>query len=204
MKKLLILFAALIGFAACESSEEQPNPFEGMAAEEIAAQEGGIEYLISISKPCDTNDVADLLKSGKALFRDANGFYIEDGCWKSDLLIGASPCYLLWINENTLRNHWYYYLSGVLLKDGKPVDKVYKNYTYKGDLSEAIWDWAFYDPTDMKVRAYVDNLIFITCTNHYGELDGCLLRVCDDCEQILSEYVNIDECTSRFEEEKPL
>ncbi len=201
MKKIGILIFAIFGFAACESSEEQHNPFEGMPTGEIVAQEGGIEYLISISEPCDTNDVVDLLKSGKALYSDCNGYYIEDGCWKSEILIGASPSYFLWINENTLRIHWDYYISGVLLKDGQPVDKVYKDDTYEGDLGEAVWDWVFYGPTDVKVRAYVNDLIFLTCTNHYGKLDGRLLRICDDCEQTLSEYVNIDECTERFKEE---
>lgn len=198
MKKLMILLAAAIGFAACESNDEQSNSFEGMPVEEIVQQEGGIDYLIEISKPVDESVLVDLLQGGKVLRQDIIQYCYEDRQWVPHTLIGMSTSYMLLLDENTYRTCWDCSDRGVLFLNGQCVTLVYRNYVYNGDLCEHIWDWMFYDPSNVKVEAYVDDFIFITCTNHYGERVGVLLRVCDDREQIMAEYCNnIEDCSYR-------
>lgn len=197
MKRYLFLFAAVISFAACESSDEQPNPFEGMPTEEIVAQEGGIDYLIEISEPVDQNILVDLLQSNKVLEISQLGYDFQNGHWKSVPVFGSTlfSCLLL-LDENTYRSCWVNNAEALYL-NGQFVEKVYRDYAHNNDLSGHIWNWLFHQPTNVKVEAYVDDLIFVTCTNGWGHLEGELLRVRDDRELIMTEYCNnLLDCTS--------
>ncbi len=207
MKRTLILIFSVFNFAACESSNEEPNPFEGKPAEEVLEEEGGIDYLISRAQPADASMIDEALKSGKVLYNDFMSYRIVDGKWMQDARSGDVDQYMVSINDSTLRS-CYEIESGAFF-EGNWISKVYWDFAPIPDapLAESVWSWWFYGPTDSvevttatEIIGHVDNMLFVTYTDYYGNREGELIRICDNRDEILSLYgVDRKNCTEQPE-----
>lgn len=102
MKKLFILFAAVIGFAACSGESGTLDPdFSKMSTDEVLNVEGGMEYLLSAYGNVNVAAIHEQMQNGVLQIDGYECTYYrkEDGVWKpfnwfgtpytSDLFIAA-------------------------------------------------------------------------------------------------------------------
>lgn len=195
MKKLFLLLAVAIGFVAC-GSDEPSNPFEGKSAEEIIAEEGGVDYLIQTSRSVDESMITAILKSGKVLYNDYSSYRLEDGKWVWDYRAGAVDVYLMWMDEQTLRA--CYETDDKLYIEHTGVYKVYREFAPNNadELSDSVWGFFFYGPSDVLVTpgieriGYVESHLIVTYTDHHGKPCCELIRVRNNREELIKEYCN--------------
>lgn len=198
MKRYLIMIAVAIGFAACESSDEQPNPFEGMPAEEIVQQEGGIDYLIEKSTPIDDYAVMSILESGSVLEITAIWYTIENGSWRREYLLGGSiNSYVLKYGDENLRYCWHatltedYYIGTTRvywMYDDEPIPQK--------ELLATIVYGSFYNFSNVRGVAITDDILFVSALDAYGQDIGSLVYIQGNRQEILTTYcTNVEDCT---------
>lgn len=206
MKKLLILFAAVIGLAACESTDE----FSGYS--EIDIINGGLNNLIQETKQADISVMLDVMKDGKILASYICPFELIDGYWHAvpvycssgsstgfnqDRLDHSCCSFIMTMtNAHTIREFYYDPAWGCFY-EGERVYRIYEDIEVE-DPFTYLMDQLFYadNITDVKVLACVDNVIFITGKDSdTGKDEGRLLFVRNNLEEMLATYYDMSKCT---------